>query len=131
MKNFATRTIMVADDFEDSRLMMRTLLEMNGYRVVEAADGQAALEVASFEFPDLILMDICLPGLDGIAAMRGIRERAELKHIPIIVVSGYDAAHFHAAAFAAGCAEYVVKPFDFDYMETLLKRFCPVAALPV
>lgn len=130
MKHSAVPTIMVADDFDDHRLMMKTLLEMSGYRVVEVADGKAAVEVAAFELPDLILMDLCLPGLDGIAAMRGIRERAELKHVPVIVVSGYDAAHLHAAAFAAGCAEYIIKPVDFDYMKTLLKRLCPVEALP-
>jgi two-component system cell cycle response regulator DivK len=116
------RTVMVVEDFEDNRFMMRRLLEMSGYRVVEAVNGQEAVEKARNEHPDLILMDLSLPLLDGLAATRRIREYAELKKVPIVAVSAHDTADFHAEALAAGCNEYVTKPIDFDQLETLLSR---------
>ncbi|HEX8474936.1 MAG TPA: response regulator [Pyrinomonadaceae bacterium] len=118
----AEKKVMVVEDFEDNRFMMRRLLEMSGYRVVEAINGQEAVEVALREQPDLILMDLSLPLLDGLAATRRIREHAELKNVPIVAVSAHDTADFHADALAAGCNEYVTKPIDFDELETLLQR---------
>lgn len=118
----AGKTVMVVEDFEDNRFMMRRLLEMSGYRVVEAINGQEAVEVALRERPDLILMDLSLPLLDGLAATRRIRQHAELKSVPIVAVSAHDTADFHADALAAGCNEYVTKPIDFDHLETLLQR---------
>ena len=115
-------TVMVVEDFEDNRFMMRRLLEMSGYRVVEAINGQEAVETARRELPDLILMDLSLPLLDGLAATRRIREQKELSKVPIIAVSAHDTADFHADALAAGCNEYVTKPIDFDQLEELLNR---------
>lgn len=115
-------TIMVVEDFEDNRFMMRRLLEMSGYRVVEAEDGQEAVELATRELPNLILMDLSLPVLDGLAATRRIREHAELRMVPIVAVSAHDTADFHADALAAGCNEYVTKPIDFDQLDDLLER---------
>ena len=115
-------TVMVVEDFEDNRFMMRRLLEMSGYRVVEAINGQEAVETARRELPDLILMDLSLPLLDGLAATRRIREQKELSKVPIIAVSAHDTADFHAEAIAAGCNEYVTKPIDFDQLEELLNR---------
>jgi CheY-like chemotaxis protein len=115
-------TIMVVEDFEDNRFMMRRLLEMSGYRVVEAEDGQEAVELATRELPNLILMDLSLPVLDGLAATRRIREHAELRMVPIVAVSAHDTADFHADALAAGCNEYVTKPIDFDQLDDLLDR---------
>ncbi|HVF49241.1 MAG TPA: response regulator [Pyrinomonadaceae bacterium] len=113
---------MVVEDFEDNRFMMRRLLEMSGYRVVEAINGQEAVETAERVRPDLILMDLSLPLLDGLAATRRIREQDGLKKVPIVAVSAHDTADFHAEALAAGCNEYVTKPIDFDQLETLLQR---------
>ena len=113
-------TVMVVEDFEDNRFMMRRLLEMSGYRVVEAVNGQEAVEVAARERPDLILMDLSLPLLDGLAATRRIREQPALRAVPIVAVSAHDTADFHADALAAGCNEYVTKPIDFDQLESLL-----------
>ena len=121
-KNGAQLTVMVVEDFEDNRFMMRRLLEMSGYRVVEATNGQEAVETARLERPDLILMDLSLPLLDGLAATRRIREQAELRDVPIVAVSAHDTADFHADALAAGCNEYVTKPIDFDQLEDLLSR---------
>src|SRR5215211_3907785 len=115
-------TVLVVEDFEDNRFMMRRLLEMSGYRVVEAVNGQEAVERAVAERPDLILMDLSLPYLDGLAATRRIRQQDGLGKVPIVAVSAHDTADFHADALAAGCNEYVTKPIDFDQLESLLKK---------
>jgi len=117
-----TQTILVVEDFEDNRFMMRRLLEMSGYRVVEAVNGEQAVEAAERERPDLILMDLSLPKLDGLAATRRIRQQPGAKRVPIVAVSAHDTTDFHADALAAGCNEYVTKPIDFDQLEELLTR---------
>ena len=121
----AEKTVLVVEDFEDNRFMMRKLLEMSGYSVVEAENGQQAVEVAKRVQPDLILMDLSLPLLDGLAATRRIRQQAPLRKVPIIAVSAHDTADFHADALAAGCNEYVTKPIDFEDLEALLNRLLP------
>ncbi|HEV2707154.1 MAG TPA: response regulator [Pyrinomonadaceae bacterium] len=121
-QNGAGLTVLVVEDFEDNRFMMRRLLEMSGYRVVEAVNGQEAVETATRERPDLILMDLSLPLLDGLAATRRIRQQDGLSQVPIVAVSAHDTADFHADALAAGCNEYVTKPIDFDQLEGLLSR---------
>jgi CheY-like chemotaxis protein len=118
-------TVMVVEDFEDNRFMMRRLLEMSGYRVLEAINGEEAVELAHRERPQLILMDLSLPQLDGLAATRRIRQNADLRDVPIVAVSAHDTADFHADALAAGCNDYVTKPIDFDQLEALLTRLLP------
>lgn len=118
-------TVMVVEDFEDNRFMMRRLLEMSGYRVLEAVNGEEAVEMAFRERPGLILMDLSLPQLDGLAATRRIRLHPELRDVPIVAVSAHDTADFHADALAAGCNDYVTKPIDFDQLESLLQRLLP------
>jgi two-component system, cell cycle response regulator DivK len=120
--NGAGPTVLVVEDFEDNRFMMRRLLEMSGYRVVEAVNGEQAVELAAEERPDLILMDLSLPKLDGLAATRRIRQNYGLAEVPIVAVSAHDTSDFHADALAAGCNEYVTKPIDFDQLESLLKK---------
>jgi two-component system, cell cycle response regulator DivK len=117
--------VMVVEDFEDNRFMMRRLLEMSGYRVLEAINGEEAVELAHRERPQLILMDLSLPQLDGLAATRRIRQHADLRDVPIVAVSAHDTADFHADALAAGCNDYVTKPIDFDQLEALLNRLLP------
>ncbi len=119
------QTVMVVEDFEDNRFMMRRLLEMSGYRVLEAINGEEAVQIAERERPDLILMDLSLPLLDGLAATRRIRQSEDLREVPIIAVSAHDTADFHAQALAAGCNDYVTKPIDFDQLESLLTRLLP------
>jgi CheY-like chemotaxis protein len=121
----APPVVMVVEDFEDNRFMMRRLLEMSGYRVLEAINGEEAVELAHRERPQLILMDLSLPQLDGLAATRRIRQHAELRNVPIVAVSAHDTADFHADALAAGCNDYVTKPIDFDQLEALLTRLLP------
>ncbi len=120
-----SQKVMVVEDFEDNRFMMRRLLEMSGYSVVEAMNGEEAVEIARREQPNLILMDLSLPLLDGLAATRRIRQHAELRDVPIVAVSAHDTADFHADALAAGCNDYVTKPIDFDQLEGLLIRLLP------
>ena len=123
--NGALPTIMVVEDFEDNRFMMRRLLEMSGYHVLEAVNGEEAVEIAKRERPSLILMDLSLPLLDGLAATRRIRQEASLREVPIVAVSAHDTADFHADALAAGCNDYVTKPIDFDQLEALLGKLLP------
>jgi CheY-like chemotaxis protein len=116
---------LVVEDFEDSRFMMRQLLEMAGHRVVEATDGEEAVKLAVVERPELILMDLSLPKLDGLAATRKIREQRGLGHVPIVAVSAHDSPGSRKEALAAGCNEYVAKPIDFDQLSALLNRLLP------
>lgn len=121
-KDDARPTVLVVEDFEDNRFMMRRLLEMSGYRVVEAVNGNQAVERAASADPDIILMDLSLPQLDGLAATRRIRAQEGARKVPIVAVSAHDSADFHAEALAAGCNEYVTKPIDFDQLVQLLDR---------
>lgn len=123
-------TVMVVEDFEDNRFMMRRLLEMSGYHVLEAVNGEEAVELAKRELPGLILMDLSLPHLDGLAATRRIRQHPKLRNVPIVAVSAHDTADFHADALAAGCNDYVTKPIDFDQLEALLNRLLPKKSEP-
>jgi len=122
------QTVMVVEDFEDNRFMMRRLLEMSGYRVIEATNGEEAIEVALRELPEIILMDLSLPRVDGLAATRRMRQHSELQGIPIVAVSAHDTTDFHAEALAAGCNEYVTKPIDFDELDALLKGLLPATS---
>lgn len=105
--------------------MMRRLLEMAGHKVVEATDGEQAIKLALEQRPSLILMDLSLPKLDGLAATRKIREHRAFQHTPIVAVSAHDGPESRAEALAAGCNEYVTKPIDFDSLTHLIDRFLP------
>lgn len=117
----AAATVLLVEDTEDNRQMLRRLLEMSGYRVVEAINGKEAVEVASRERPKTILMDLSLPLIDGLAATRRIRSLPELNKVPIIAVSAHDTADFHSEALAAGCDAYITKPIDYPELEGLIK----------
>ena len=114
-------TIMLVEDDDLNRSLLRQLLQTSGYRVVEAGNGPDALKVARREHPKLILMDLNLPGLDGIGAPRRIREQAELRKIPIVITTAFDAPGIREAAFDAGCNEYLIKPLDAAKLKTLIK----------
>lgn len=115
-------TVLLVEDTEDNRFMMRRLLEMTGYRVVEAMNGEEAVKLAERESPQLILMDLSLPVLDGLAATRLIRKLPELASTPIIAVSAHDTSDFQSEAIKAGCNSYVTKPIDFSELETLIRQ---------
>jgi two-component system, cell cycle response regulator DivK len=115
-------TVLLVEDTEDNRFMMRRLLEMAGYRVVEATNGEEAVRFAESDQPNLILMDLSLPVIDGLAATRAIRELNGLSKTPIIAVSAHDSSDFQADALAAGCDSYITKPIDFSQLEQLIAR---------
>jgi two-component system, cell cycle response regulator DivK len=114
--------LLLVEDTEDNRFMMRRLLEMEGYDVVEARNGEEAVRVAKEESPALVLMDLSLPVIDGLAATRLIREVPALQKTPIIAVSAHDTADFQAEALEAGCNSYITKPIDFGELDTLIKE---------
>jgi two-component system cell cycle response regulator DivK len=113
--------ILVADDTEDIRLMIKVKLEHSGHTVVEAADGREAVELAIRERPDVILMDMSMPVMDGIEATRYLRQQFATSNMPIIAVTAHcgDPA-WHRRALAAGCVECVGKPVDFKKLERLI-----------
>lgn len=114
--------VLLVEDTEDNRFMMRRLLEMSGYQVSEAINGLEAVRVAQQDPPNIILMDLSLPMVDGLAATRQIRLLPQLEAVPIIAVSAHDTADFHAEAVAAGCDAYITKPIDYSELEDLIAR---------
>jgi two-component system, cell cycle response regulator DivK len=107
-----SKRILVVEDQEDNRMILRDLLTAAGYEYIEAADGAEGVRLAQQEKPDLILMDIQLPVIDGYEAMRRIRSLADLKSTPIIAVTSYALSGDEAKARDAGCDGYVTKPFS-------------------
>jgi Response regulator containing a CheY-like receiver domain and an HD-GYP domain len=114
--------VLLVEDTEDNRFMMRRLLEMSGYRVVEATNGDEAVKVARAESPRLILMDLSLPVIDGLAATRLIRKLPDCRRTPIIAVSAHDSSDFQSEAIEAGCNSYITKPIDFNELEQLIAQ---------
>jgi CheY-like chemotaxis protein len=117
----APLTILVVDDFDDTRLLLRTWLERRGFRVVEAENGIQAINQAETESPDLIIMDMQMPQLDGLSATRRIRGLKALDSVPIVAVSAYGADQFREQALAAGCDEYVSTPFEPATLEGIIR----------
>ena len=115
------RTILIVDDFDDTRLLLRTWLQRKGFRVVEADDGNHAVAAAESARPDLIIMDVEMPELDGLSATRQIRELTNSDAVPIVAVSAYGADQYRARALAAGCNEYVSTPFEPEELERLIR----------
>ncbi|MDX6613876.1 MAG: two-component system, cell cycle response regulator DivK [Blastocatellia bacterium] len=118
-------TVLIVEDNEDGRFMLRTFLQLKGYRVMEAGDGMEAITVATLEKPDLILMDLQLPVLDGLSVTRHLRLNPLSRYVPIVIVSGWDPKQHRPQALAAGCDEYLFKPVDFSLLEEVLKRHLP------
>lgn len=117
----AAPLVLVVEDHEDTRFMLRTILEMRGIRVTEAVDGEEAVRAAEALHPDLVLMDGSLPRLDGLTATRRIREREDGHKVPIVILSGHADPALQVEAFAAGCDAYLVKPLNFDKLDGLLE----------
>jgi two-component system cell cycle response regulator DivK len=107
-----TKRILVVEDHEDNRQILRDLLEHAGYDMIEAEDGEQALRAAASHRPDIILMDIQLPMLDGYEAARRLKSDPNLNAIPIIVITSYALSGDEEKAYAAGCDAYVAKPYD-------------------
>jgi CheY-like chemotaxis protein len=119
----APATVLVVDDSTDTRAVLRRTLARRGYRVVEAADGREAVEAALRECPDLILMDLNMPVMDGLAATERIRELKErCGDVAIVAVTAFDTYGMKEAAIEAGCDAYLLKPLALDELEEVVAR---------
>ena len=114
-------TILIVEDFDDTRLMMRMWLTRNGYRVLEAETGEEGVAMAQREHPDLIIMDMMMPGMNGLDATQLIRQDRALRRTPIVAVSAYGADEYRRIALEAGCDEYVSTPFEPQSLADLIK----------
>jgi len=114
------KTVLVVEDEADIRLLLRTVLEAEGYRVAEASTGKDAADAAREASPDLILMDISLPLLDGLSATRGLKAEESLREVPIVAVSAYHTAR--RRAIQAGCADFIGKPVDLEELKATVRR---------
>lgn len=114
--------ILLADDSADSAAMISLYLQQQGYRVLTASNGEDAIKIALKTSPNLILMDISMPTLDGLGATRRIREDETLRDIPIIAVTAFGTEGFQRAAYDAGVSGYLTKPIDLDRMCNLIAR---------
>lgn len=112
MKQNKPGTVLLADDDHPTRTWARLYLEVEGYEVLEASDGAMANQIALERQPDLVLMDVSMPGRDGLEACRLMREHPRTRYLPVILVSGHGMAEDRIAALSAGADDYVVKPFD-------------------
>jgi CheY-like chemotaxis protein len=116
-------TILIIEDYSDTRELLTVLLRRKGYNVIEAEDGVEGLLKASGTSPDLIIMDLALPEMDGVETARRIHEMPKLSHTPIFVVSAYLTEEVKDDVRSAGCVEVFSKPFD---AETLLKKISAI-----
>ena len=118
-----SKRILIIEDQEDNRRIMRDLLSASGYESIEATTGEEGLALAEREKPDLILMDIQLPGMDGYEVTRRIKVNTTLSHIPIIAVTSYALSGDDQKAFAAGCDGYVTKPVSPKRLLAKIKEY--------
>jgi len=117
------RKILVVEDNEQNLYLVAFLLQKDGYEVIAARDGHTAIEKAQAERPDLILMDIQLPEMDGYEATRRIKSTSDISHIPIVAITSYAMAGDPEKALAAGCAGYIEKPFAPETFVAEIKKY--------
>ena len=113
--------ILIAEDFEENRVALKLILKHAGFDVIEAEDGQQAIEAVRREEPDLVLMDITLPVIDGLQATREIRSDEKFERLPIIVVSAHDNEDVRRQAAEAGGSEYISKPIEIEELKKLIE----------
>lgn len=116
------KKVLIVEDYADVRKIMEILIRLRGYEVIEAVDGSEAVEKAKQFRPDLILMDLSMPVMDGLTATQIIREFEDSKKTPIIALSAYGNS-YHKKAIAAGCNEVINKPLDFKRLEPLFNQY--------
>ncbi|MDT7540185.1 MAG: hypothetical protein QOE33_89 [Acidobacteriota bacterium] len=118
--------LMVVDDTADNLVITSLHLQQAGFRVITASNGEEALKIAEVSSPDLILMDIGMPGLDGLGATRKLREHPTLRLVPVVALTAFSTDGFRRAAYDAGCDGYLTKPVDFNRLGELIRRLLPV-----
>ena len=117
-------TVLLAEDSQDTRIMLKRALEMKGYRVFEAEDGQEALDIARRYKPNLILIDLNMPVLDGLETVKNLRERERPgEQTPIVAITAFDVPGMEDAALKTGCDRYLRKPLDLTELDRTLRSF--------
>lgn len=116
------KKILIVEDYADTRSFMKFLIESYGYQAIEASDGEEAVEFVNREHPDLVLMDLAMPIMDGLAATRVIRGFEGMSKLPIIAVTAHGQS-FYKQALEAGCDDLINKPLDFDVLEPVLNQY--------
>ena len=119
-----TKKVLIAEDYADTRTMMRYLLQHFGYDVLEAADGQEAVDKTKENEPDLILMDISMPVMDGFATCRNLHKDPETSQIPVVLVTSKTTDSDVFWGRKQGASDHVGKPWDKQLIEDMLKRYC-------
>ena len=116
------RRILIAEDDDEQRTALMLMLKLSKFAVVEARDGREAVASVCHECPDLVLMDLSLPVIDGLEATRELRSHAEFQHLPIIFVTGYDQQETIDDIKACGGTAHITKPIEFDELKKLIER---------
>ena len=115
-------TVLIAEDSRDTRIMLKRAFELKGYSVLEAEDGNEALEVVHDNRPNLIEIDLNMPVVDGLEAIKEIRKlEAPGEQVPIVAITAFDVYGMKEAAFETGCNTYLSKPLDMDELDRALK----------
>jgi two-component system, OmpR family, response regulator RpaB len=120
--SFSERTVLIADDMEEIRLMLKQAMLMNGYSVVEATNGIEAVEAARQARPDLVLIDLNMPEMDGLKAIEEIR-KIKGEQVPIVAMTAFDTYGMKEAAIQVGCNEYLNKPLNISQLESLVRDY--------
>lgn len=115
--------ILVAEDDDKSLYLINFLLESQGFQVIKATDGATAVDIAINENPDLILMDMQLPVMDGYEATRRIKAEKKSAHIPVIAMTAYAMKGDRAKSIEAGCQDYITKPIDTKYVLDMIRKY--------
>lgn len=118
-----TKKILIVDDNQDSRELVVKILKNRGYQLIEAVDGEDALEKAMAERPDLILMDISIPKIDGYEVTRRLKSRKEFKYTPIIALTAHAMKGDREKAMESGCEGYIAKPINIHELPDLIKSY--------
>ena len=126
-KNKSSPMILVADDNESIRELLKLFLSDSGYNVIEARDGLEAIRLATSECPDLIIMDLAMPVMDGFGAVRVLREVPEVREVPVIACTAHDTDTDRLEALAVGFNEFLPKPIDFNRLDFIVGQFLKAA----
>ena len=121
------RVVMVVDDNECNRELLSVFLSRIGYNVIEACNGLEAVEIATSRCPDLIIMDLAMPVLDGYGAVRLLRELPEICKVPIVACTAHDTSTHRVQAMSVGFNEFIPKPIDFERLNVVIDRFLKAA----
>jgi CheY-like chemotaxis protein len=124
------KNILVIEDNELNMKLMRGILSMGDYQVIEAFDAETGIQLARMQKPFLILMDIQLPGVDGLEATRIIKTDSKLKDIPVVAITGFAMQGDREKALESGCDDYITKPFDFEDLLKIIEGYYPSKETP-